>query len=100
MIIFEQYSEFSAWLNSLKDVIGRARVLARLRTAEQGNFGDSEPVGEGVSEMRIHYGPGYRVYYSRRGDVVYLLLLGGDKSTQKRDIKRAKELAKTIVREG
>lgn len=100
MIIFEQYSEFSAWLNSLKDVIGRARVLARLRTAEQGNFGDSEPVGEGVSKMRIHYGPGYRVYYSRRGDVVYLLLLGGDKSTQKRDIKRAKELAKTIVREG
>lgn len=100
MIIFEQHSEFSAWLNSLKDVIGRARVLARLRTAEQGNFGDSEPVGEGVSEMRIHYGPGYRVYYSRRGDVVYLLLLGGDKSTQKRDIKRAKELAKTIVREG
>ncbi len=100
MIIFEQSSEFSAWLTSLKDAIGRARVLARLRAAEQGNFGDSEPVGEGVSEMRIHYGPGYRVYYTRRGDVVYLLLLGGDKSTQKRDIKRAKELAKTIGREG
>jgi putative addiction module killer protein len=54
MIIFEQSSEFSAWLTSMKDVIGRARLLARLRTAEQGNFGDSEPVGEGVSEMRIH----------------------------------------------
>ena len=61
-----------------------------------GNFGDCEPVGEGVSEMRIHYGPGYRVYLTRRAEVIYLLLVGGDKSTQKRDIKRAKEMAKNL----
>ena len=65
----------------------------------KGNFGDCEPVGEGVSEMRIHYGPGYRVYFTRRDSVVYLLLLGGDKSTQKRDIKHAIEMASTLSKE-
>lgn len=77
---------------------GKARIAARILSAEQGNFGDSEPVGEGVSEMRIHFGPGYRVYYTRRGEVVYLLLLGDDKSSQKRDISRAKQMARKLGR--
>ena len=91
--------EFDAWLSALKDKIGRARIIHRIRSAEHGNFGDCEPVGEGVSEMRIHFGPGYRVYYTRRGEVIYLLLLGGDKSTQKRDIKRAIEMARALDKE-
>lgn len=96
---FQRSDEFDAWLTALKDKLGRARIVHRLRSAEFGNFGDCEPVGEGVSEMRIHFGPGYRVYFTRRGEVVYLLLLGGDKSSQKRDIKRAIEMARTIDKE-
>ncbi|WP_337961895.1 type II toxin-antitoxin system RelE/ParE family toxin [Brucella intermedia] len=65
-------------------------------SAEKDNFGDTEPVGHGVSEMRIHYGPGYRLYYTRQAGIVYLLLIGGDKSTQKRDIKKAIEMAATL----
>ena len=96
MITLLRTASFDAWLSALADNKGKARVLARLTAAEFGNFGDCEAVGEGVSEMRIHFGPGYRVYFTRRGKVVYLLLLGGDKSTQARDIKRAKELASMI----
>jgi putative addiction module killer protein len=92
--------EFDAWLAALKDAVGRARILARLRAAEAGNFGDCQPVGEGVSEMRIHTGPGYRLYYMQYRRVVYLLLSGGDKSTQKRDIKRAIRMARTVKEEG
>ena len=91
--------EFDTWLAALKDKIGRARIVVRVRSAEHGNFGDCEPVGEGVSEMRIHFGPGYRVYFTRRGEVLYLLLLGGDKSSQKRNIKRAIEMARTLDKE-
>ena len=98
MNIFERSAEFDTWLAGLKDKIGRARILHRIRSAEHGNFGDCEPVGEGVSEMRIHVGPGYRVYYMRRASVVYVLLAGGDKSTQKRDIKRAIEMAQALKR--
>ena len=72
--------------------------MARLRSAELGNFGDCAPVGEGVSEMRVHFGPGYRVYFVRRGEVVYLLLCGGDKSTQNRDIRVALEMSRTITK--
>lgn len=93
---FQRSDEFDAWLTALKDKLGRARIVHRIRSAEFGNFGDCGPVGEGVSEMRIHFGPGYRVYFTRRGEVVYLLLLGGDKSSQKRDIKRAIEMARAI----
>ncbi|MCC7516052.1 MAG: type II toxin-antitoxin system RelE/ParE family toxin [Pseudomonadales bacterium] len=92
MAAFTRTPEFDAWLKALRDPIGKARIVSRIRSAEQGNFGDCEPVGEGVSEMRIHCGPGYRVYYSRKGEVVYLLLCGGDKSSQSRDIRLAKEL--------
>lgn len=99
MNIFQKSDEFDAWLVGLKDHIGKAQIALRLDRAAKGNFGDCEPVGEGVSEMRIHYGPGYRVYYTRRDSVVYLLLLGGDKSTQKRDIKHAIEMASTLSKE-
>jgi len=99
MNTFLRSEEFNAWLSALKDKIGRARIIHRIRSAEHGNFGDCEPVGEGVSEMRIHFGPGYRVYYTRRGEVIYLLLLGGDKSSQKRDIKHAIEMAYALNKE-
>lgn len=96
MITFLRTPEFDTWLQALRDPVGKARIIARIRSAEAGNFGDCESVGDGVSEMRIHYGPGYRVYYCRDGEVVYLLLCGGDKSTQKRDTKQAKSLYKTL----
>ena len=99
MIDFERSRAFAEWLDSLKDIIGKARIIARLRAAEHGNFGDCEPVGGAVYEMRVHYGPGYRMYFTRRGEVVYLLLVGGDKSTQKRDIKRAIQMAQNIGNE-
>lgn len=99
MNIFLRSKEFDTWLSALKDKLGRARIIHRIRSAEHGNFGDCEPVGEGVSEMRIHFGPGYRVYYTRRGEVIYLLLLGGDKSSQKRDIKYAIEMARALNKE-
>ncbi|WP_281661581.1 type II toxin-antitoxin system RelE/ParE family toxin [Microvirgula aerodenitrificans] len=88
--------EFSNWLTALRDPIAKARIVHRIRSAEQGNFGDCEPVGDGVSEMRIHVGAGYRAYYTRRGEVIYLLLCGGNKSSQKRDIKHAKDILKTL----
>ncbi len=96
MNIFQKSDEFDAWLAGMKDHVGKARIALRLDRASKGNFGDCEPVGGGVSEMRIHCGPGYRVYFTRRDAVIYLLLLGGDKSTQKRDIKRAMEMASTL----
>ena len=99
MNTFYRTAEFDSWLSNLKDKIGKARILKRIRAAEGGNFGDCEPVGEGVSEMRIHVGPGYRVYYTRTGEVIYLLLLGGGKSSQSRDIKRAIEMARSLKTE-
>jgi len=96
MNTFLRSEEFDTWLAALKDRKGRARIVERIRSAERGNFGDCEPVGEGVSEMRIHFGPGYRVYFTRRAEVIYLLLLGGDKSSQKRDIRRAIQMARTL----
>lgn len=89
-------SEFSEWLRGLSDPIGKVKILARITAARSGNFGDCESVGDGLSEMRIHYGPGYRVYFKRIGSVIYVLLCGGNKSTQKADIKRAKALAKEL----
>ena len=96
MNIFIRSSEFERWLTALDDDKGRARIFARLRSAIAGNFGDCQPIGEGVSEMRIHVGPGYRVYFVRRGETVYVLLAGGDKSTQKKDIARALRMAREI----
>lgn len=71
-VLLEKTAEFDAWLMHLKDKSAKARILLRIRSAEHGNFGDCEPVGDGVSEMRVHTGPGYRVYFTRRGKVVYL----------------------------
>lgn len=85
---------------ALKDRTGKVRILHRLTAAEHGNFGDCEPVGGGVSEMRIHFGPGYRVYFTRVGKRIYFLLIGGNKSSQKRDIKRAIEMAQAIRGDG
>lgn len=99
MIEFEHSRVFSSWLSGLKDISGKARIIARLRSAEHGNFGDCEPVGSAVYEMRIHSGPGYRVYFSRRGPGFYLLLVRGDKSTQKRDITCAIQMAQTMGNE-
>ncbi len=87
---------FSAWLRDLRDEVGRALILQRLISAELGNFGDCQPVGEGISEMRLHHGPGYRVYFIRRGTTVYLLLSGGNKASQKTDIRLAKKMVKDM----
>lgn len=96
MIVFQRTAEFHIWLSDLKDILAQVRIAQRIESAGAGNFGDCEPVGEGVSEMRIHAGAGYRVYYTRIGEVVYLLLVGGNKSTQKRDIKRAIKMAREL----
>lgn len=85
--------EFDQWLLKLRDSRARARIVARIRSASLGNLGDVAPVGEGVWEFRVHHGPGYRLYYTRRGETVYLLLVGGDKSSQKRDIRKAMTMA-------
>ena len=87
---------FNEWLSGLRDQKGKARILARLTSAQHGNFGDCESVGEGVSEMRFHFGPGYRIYFVRNAATVYFLLNGGDKGSQNRDIERAKEMAKAL----
>ncbi len=87
---------FDKWLSKLKDSRGKARIIERIRSAERGNFGDYKAVGQGVSEMRIHFGPGYRVYFTRVDNVVYVLLCGGTKRKQQRDIGKAKELAKLL----
>jgi putative addiction module killer protein len=89
-------SEFDAWLSHLADQKAKARILARLSSAMFGNFGDCEPVGEGVSEMRIHARGGYRVYYVRTGSTVYVLLAGGVKASQTKDIAKAKKMAREL----
>jgi len=94
MIEVRQSAEYAKWLRTLRDVKAKARIDIRIRRLSLGNPGDVKPVGEGVSELRIDYGPGYRVYFVQRGQVVALLLCGGDKRTQDRDIEKAKALAK------
>ena len=84
------------WFNSLRDRQARARINARIRRLSLGNPGDVKPVGEGVSELRIDYGPGYRVYFVQRQQTIVILLAGGDKHTQDQDIKTARELAQVL----
>jgi putative addiction module killer protein len=81
---------FTDWLNNLRDVMGRKRILARVSRMQQGNYGDHEPVGEGVSELRMFFGPGYRVYFGERGNEIVVLLCGGDKDSQDGDVQQAK----------
>ena len=95
MIELRQTQEFSAWLRRLRDANAVARIVARIRRLERGNPGDVRSVGSGILEMRIDYGPDYRVYYLHRGAQIVLLLCGGDKRTQQRDIERAQMLAET-----
>ena len=87
---------FDRWLARLKDVRGKARIIKRIRSAERGNFGDCRVVAGGVTEMRIHYGPGYRVYFARKANVVFVLLCGGTKGRQQRDIVRARVMAQQL----
>ena len=96
MIEVRSIEQYSRWYQRLRDRQAQSRILIRVRRLSLGNFGDIAPVGEGVSELRIHYGPGYRVYFVRRGERIIILLAGGDKSTQSRDIAAAKALAQTV----
>jgi len=93
MIEIRKTDVFAEWLDSMRDIRARARVMIRIERLADGNPGDVSPVGEGVSEMRIDYGPGYRVYYKQQGSEVVVLLAGGEKHTQARDIRIALRLA-------
>jgi len=96
MFSVRQTDEFAKWLRALRDNRARAKILVRIQRLAAGNPGDVAPVGDGISELRIHYGPGYRVYYRQKGDEVVILLCGGDKSTQDGDIREAKRIARSL----
>lgn len=96
MLPIRETSEFADWLAGLRDLQARARIARRIYRLADRNPGDVKPVGEGVSELRIDLGPGYRVYFIRNGDVVIILLCGGDKASQSRDIAKAKKLARAL----
>lgn len=91
-----QTQEFQNWLDALRDRRGQARIAARIRLAEAGNLGDWKPIGGEISEMRVDFGPGYRLYFTRRGSVLIVMLAGGNKSSQARDIRRAQKLLKEL----
>lgn len=97
MIEVRQTAEFQTWLSRLNDQTAYARIVARIRRMEQGNPGDTKSIGTGVMEMRIDYGPGYRVYYTQRGSTIVILLCAGDKRTQTKDIARAIALARELA---
>lgn len=93
MLEVRKTAEFTKWMASLRDIRGRAKIVARIDRLAMGHAGDVKPIGDGLSELRIHFGPGYRVYFARRGDVLIVLLSGGDESSQGRDIRAARKLA-------
>lgn len=97
MTELRQTERFARWLDGLRDLRGRARVQARIERLAAGNPGDVAPVGEGVSEMRSHVGPGYRVYFTRRGRTVIVLLAGGNRQTQAADVRAALQLARGLT---
>lgn len=96
MLTIRTTDTFDAWFADLRDARAKARIQSRIDRAEDGNFGDCEPIGEACSELRIDYGPGYRLYLMQSGLELHLLLCGGDKSTQKRDIKKALKMAREL----
>ncbi len=96
MIEIKRTPEFDRWFNGLKDVTTKMRLVTRLKKVSRGNLGDVQSVGEGVSEMREHFGKGWRMYFVQRGSVLVVMLGGGDKSTQARDIAKAIALSKTL----
>ena len=97
MVEVRQTEVFVNWLRKLRDDKARFRILARIRRLSLGNFGDVKPVGEGVSELHIDYGPGYRVYFCQRGTEIVILLVGGSKKTQDEDIVKARKMAKELA---
>lgn len=96
MLEIRKTETYAQWIDSLRDLQARARVLVRIERLAAGNSGDVKPIGEGVSELRIDYGPGYRVYFTKRGREVVILLAGGDKTTQSADIRVALRLARNL----
>ena len=96
MIEVRQTEEFAQWLTSLRDDVAAKRIKQRIARVQIGLFGDAKSVGDGLSELRIDHGPGYRVYFMRRGDILVILLCGGDKGSQARDISRAKAMAEKL----
>ncbi|NEQ98953.1 MAG: type II toxin-antitoxin system RelE/ParE family toxin [Cyanothece sp. SIO2G6] len=96
MVKVLQTDTFASWFKELRDRRAKARIQARIDRMSLGNLGDFKAVGDGVCEIRIHYGPGYRVYYKKQGDMIIILLCGGDKSSQVSDIKKAKQIAKQV----
>jgi putative addiction module killer protein len=96
MITVRVTENFKKWIRGMTDRIAQSVINARIRRISAGNFGDSKPVGDGVSELRIDYGPGFRVYFTMRGREIVILLCGGDKSTQNRDIETAERIAQNI----
>jgi putative addiction module killer protein len=96
MIEIRKTDIFARWIDDLSDIRARARILVRIERLSMGNPGDAKSVGEGVSELRIDYGPGYRVYYKKIGQTVIILLAGGDKKKQNKDIKLAQRLARNL----
>ncbi|MDQ6951340.1 MAG: type II toxin-antitoxin system RelE/ParE family toxin [Mariprofundales bacterium] len=96
MIEIKKSAMFQKYMGSLRDQRAKAKIMIRLDRLASGHFGDAEPVGDGISELRIHYGPGYRVYVQSRGEVLIVVLCAGNKSSQQRDIEKAKALAKEI----
>lgn len=99
MLTVHLTSAFAAWLDDLRDRKAQLRIAARLRQAEAGNLGDWKPVGTGVAEMRVNFGPGYRLYFARKGSLVVVMLAGGDKSSQAADIRRAQRIFKQLESE-
>ena len=96
MLKIRTTTEFIYWLDALKDLVGRAKIQARVKRLIEGNYGNSKSVGDKVFEMKIDYGPGYRIYYTKQEATLVILLIGGNKSTQDKDIKLAKHLAKHL----
>jgi putative addiction module killer protein len=96
MLQIQQTETYAKWFAGVRDRVDRARIGIRIRRLSLGNAGDAKPVGEGVSELRVDHGPGYRIYFIQRGEVVIVLLAGGDKSTQDKDIRNAKALANDL----